>query len=466
MKKRNIILATDSYKHSHFLQYPPDTEYVSAYIEARDNDFSPTVLFLGLQAFIKEYLLTPIDITQVHEANAFCRDHGVPFNEKGWESIVYDHGGYLPLKITALPEGTKVSSGIPLVQVENTAPGFGWLVTFIETALLRAVWYPSTVATLSRQCYDTIYAGLQISSDDPDGQVPFKLHDFGGRGASSSETAALGGMAHLVNFMGTDTMEGIIAAREYYGEPMAGFSIPASEHSTMTSWGKDGEVDAYRNMLKSFGGEGKLVACVSDSYDIYNAVNNIWGNQLAPEVEAMGGTLVVRPDSGDPVQTPLRCIELLAEKFGYTNNSKGFRVLNPCVRVIQGDGMDPETIKRLVNEMLTQNWSIDNIAFGMGGGLLQGVTRDTMRFAMKANAIRRRGQAWEAVSKSPKSDPSKSSKAGRQAVLVTNDGEYSCLPSANLDSQGHLVDQLEVIYKDGELVKELTFQDVRDNSKK
>ena len=171
-----------------------------------------------------------------------------------------------------------------------------WLTTFIETALLRAVWYPTTVATLSRKAKLIIQAGLEKSSDDPAGQLPFKLHDFGARGVSSGESAGLGGMAHLVNFMGTDTMEALLAARRYYGAEMAGFSIPAAEHSTMTSWGRARERQAYEMMLDRFEGEGRLVAVVSDSYDLDHAVNEIWGGALREKVLAQKGTLVIRHD--------------------------------------------------------------------------------------------------------------------------------------------------------------------------
>ena len=159
--------------------------------------------------------------------------------------------------------------------------------------------------------------------------LPFRLHDFGARGTTSFEQAGIGGLAHLVNFMGTDTVSGLVFARRHYHEKMAGYSIPAAEHSTMTSWGEEHEVDAYRNMIRQFGGPGKLVAVVSDSYDLYRAVREIWGKTLKSEVLAMGGTLIVRPDSGDPTVVPIDAIDMLGESYGYTVNSKGYRVLNP-----------------------------------------------------------------------------------------------------------------------------------------
>lgn len=456
----NPILATDSYKHSHFLQYPPEARIISAYAEARVNDFSDEVLFFGLQPFLADYLGRAITAADIAEAEAICAAHGVPFNRTGWDTIVKDHGGFLPLEIRALPEGSIVPAGVPLVQVENTDPRLPWLTTFIETALLRAIWYPATVATLSWKCKAIIRAGLAATSDDPEGQLPFKLHDFGARGVSSGESAGLGGMAHLVNFMGTDTLEGILAARRYYDADMPGFSIPAAEHSTMTSWGRDREEEAYANMLDAFDGEGRLVAVVSDSYDLDAAVAGIWGDSLRGKVLGRAGTLVVRPDSGDPVETPLRTIKTLWERFGGTINARGFRVLDPHVRVIQGDGMTIASIARLIDRLIEEGFAIDNIAFGMGGGLLQQVNRDTLRFAMKANAMRDAGGVWHDVAKAPATDPSKGSKAGRQAV-VARDGK---LVAARRDATDPAEDLLQPVWRNGKLLRRHTFAEVRARS--
>lgn len=147
----NLILTTDSYKHSHFLQYPPEACAISAYVEARKNDFGDEVLFMGLQPFLIDQLARPITMADIDEAEAICTAHGEPFNRAGWEIILNDHAGFLPIEIRALPEGMIVPTGVPLVQVETTDPRLSWLATFIETALLRAIWYPTTVATISRQ---------------------------------------------------------------------------------------------------------------------------------------------------------------------------------------------------------------------------------------------------------------------------------------------------------------------------
>jgi nicotinamide phosphoribosyltransferase len=457
---KNPILATDSYKQSHFLQYPPEARVIGAYVEARPNPFSDQIVFLGLQPLLLDYFTQPVNRADIDEAEAICSAHGVPFNRAGWEAIVADHGGYLPLEIKALPEGTIVPAGVPLVQLENTDPRMPWLTTFIETAMLRAIWYPTTVATLSWKCKAVIRAGLEKSSDDVEGQLPFKLHDFGARGVSSAESAGLGGLAHLVNFQGTDTMEALLAARRYYGADMAGFSIPAAEHSTMTSWGRDREADAYANMLDRFDGEGRLVAVVSDSYDLDAAVADIWGGSLREKVLARQGTLVVRPDSGDPIETPLRTVQALWDRFGGHVNGKGYRVLDPHVRVIQGDGMTIDSIGLLVTRMIEAGYAIDNIAFGMGGGMLQHVNRDTLRFAMKANAMRDDRGEWHDVFKMPSTDPGKASKAGRQAV-VRRDGK---LAAARLDTVAPGDDLLVPVWRNGELLVRHDFAAIRARS--
>ncbi len=453
----NLILATDSYKHSHFLQYPPEARVIAAYGESRPNPFSNEVLFLGLQPYLLDYLARPVTAGDIDEAEAICAAHGVPFNRAGWQAIVADHGGFLPLEIAALPEGTVAPTGVPLFQVANTDERMPWLTTFVETALLRAVWYATTVGTLSRKCKTIIAAGLDKTSDNAAAQLPFKLHDFGARGVSSGESAGLGALAHLVNFSGTDTLEGILAARRYYGADMPGFSIPAAEHSTMTAWGRAREEAAYANMLDRFDGEGALVAVVSDSYDLDNAVEHIWGEHLRGRVQARKGTLVVRPDSGDPVETPARTLARLWEAFGGTVNSKGYRVLDPHVRVIQGDGMNVESIERLVGRLVVDGFAIDNIAFGMGGGLLQQVNRDTLRFAMKANAMRDADGLWHDVSKRPATDLGKASKAGRQAVVE----EGGRLVARRRDEVEPERDLLKPVWRNGELLVRHSFDDLR-----
>ena len=460
----NLILSSDSYKASQWKQYPPDTARISSYIETRGG--MPESVFFGLQAYIKEYLTKPITLSDVEEAESFIIPHGLPFNKEGWLRLIEKHGGYMPISIEAVAEGTVMSTSNVQVQVVNTDPEFAWLTSYLETAMLRAVWYPSTVATVSRNAKRHIDVALRMTSDVPvEDQIGFKLHDFGARGATSHEAAMLGGMGHLVNFLGTDTMEALIGARKYYGEDVAGFSIPASEHSTMTSWGRDRETDAYRNMLEMYSGEGKLLACVSDSYDIFNAVDNIWGTELADEVRNSGGTLVVRPDSGDPNIVPIQVIEKLMDKFGSTVNSKGYLVLPDYVRVIQGDGINAESLPRILNNMEMRNLSADNIAFGMGGGLLQQCDRDTLKYAMKCSARQDTSGKWHDVYKDPISG-GKTSKKGRLGLVhdtAFGADSYHTVPESVALNRGKNL--LVEVFRNGELLVDQKLSDIRDRAK-
>jgi nicotinamide phosphoribosyltransferase len=408
---KNILLNTDSYKVSMFKQYPAGTTGVYSYIEARGGRYNQTVFF-GLQAFIKEYLLDPITQADIDIANEILTAHGEPFNREGWEYILRVHNGYLPVVIRAVPEGTVVPVKNVLATIENTDPNAYWLTTWLETALLRAIWYPTTVATQSKAIKNTILEYLEKSGDPT--TIGFKLHDFGARGVSSLESAGIGGAAHLVNFMGTDTITGILFAREFYNAGIAGFSIPAAEHSTITSWGRTGEVDAYRNMVKQFGREGSILAVVSDSYDIFNACK-LWGTELKQDVIDSGATVVVRPDSGDPAEVLPKMIRILGETFGYTTNAKGYKVLNN-VRLIWGDGINQMSIRTIYSVMTDLNgWSADNFAFGMGGALLQQLDRDTQKWAMKCSSACVNGE-WIDVFKDPITDSGKASKKGRVKV--------------------------------------------------
>jgi nicotinamide phosphoribosyltransferase len=445
----SAIIDTDAYKVSMFLQYPPDTEYVSSYLEARKNPWK-TVTWYGLQHILKELtvLVTPAD---VEFAKLYWEAQGEPFNYEGWMIIATELGGRLPLCIQAAPEGAVMKSNNVMVQIVNTDPRFFWLTTWVETPIMR-VWYPTTVASLSAAIKADIYAALVESADAPDEEILYKLHDFGSRGTSSKESAGIGGSAHILNFAGTDTGVALLHAMEFYGAPMGGVcgSIPAAEHSTITSWGRENEVKAFENMIDKFG--SGLVAVVSDSYDIYNAVTNLWGGELKERVIAMDGMLIVRPDSGNPTQIPIDVIQLLDKEFGHTINSKGYKVLNH-VRVLQGDGINQDSVNVIMARLIALGYSITNIAFGMGGALLQAPNRDTMGFAIKASAAKINGE-WTVVFKDPITDTGKRSKKGRLALII-RDGEYVTIREDELvgDLAYPGVNKLITVYEDGVILE-------------
>jgi nicotinamide phosphoribosyltransferase len=454
----NPILNTDSYKLTHWWQYPPDTRHIYSYVESRGGMFEETMLAM-LQYIIKSNFAGQVfTMEDVEEARRFAHAHygGNPktFNYEGFKSLYAKHGGRLPLRIRAVKEGTVVKS-------HNA------LTNWAETVLLQ-VWYPITVATLSRAIKQVIGRAL-VRTGDPS-LLPFKLVDFGFRGVSSKESAAIGGAAHLINFLATDTMAAIQLLNQFYQADhtatnsleCAGYAIPASEHSTITAWGETHEVDAYRNMLDNVP-EG-IVACVSDSYDIFNAVRNLWGGALREKVLQRKGTLIIRPDSGDAVAVLEELFKIVAEVFGYEVNRKGWKTTVPCVRFIQGDGVNYYTIQNITGQLTRKGWSQDIWSYGMGGALLQQVNRDTLRFALKCSAIDRAGK-WHNVYKNPKTDPTKASKGGR-FNLVHNGKEFVTVevdnhaPNPDISAAGTNV--LETILEDGKLLRDMTLQQVRD----
>lgn len=412
---RNLILMVDSYKGCHFKLFPKGSTSQFAYLESRGGKYTHTVM-AGLQYILKEYLSTPISQNDIDEASDVFAAHEVPFPKDGWQRVLDVHKGLLPIKIRAVEEGTVVPTHNVLMTVESKDEELFWLVGWVETLLLQ-VWYPITVATQSYYIKKIILSYLKETSDSPEADIPFKLHDFGVRGASSMESAAIGGLAHLVNFMGTDNLPAIMLARKYYGTPMAGYSIPATEHSTITSWGRGNERAAYENLLTEFAKPGALLACVSDSYDLGNAVSEIWGKELKDKIVASGATLVIRPDSGNPVDIVLDTIQRLEKAFGVSYNNKGFKVLNN-VRIIQGDGVDETSIARILETLKQHRYSATNIAFGMGGALLQKVDRDTLKFAYKTSHMVVNGVGRD-VFKDPITDPGKRSKRGQLDLILT-----------------------------------------------
>jgi nicotinamide phosphoribosyltransferase len=459
LSENNLLLLSDSYKFSHFVQYPLRTTQVYSYLESRGGKWDKT-LFFGLQILLKKHLEGPVVTKEfIDEAEEFANAHfggtGVKFNRKGWEHILEKHNGYLPLLIKAVPEGTVLPNKNVLITVENTDPACWWLTNFVETLLVQA-WYPITVATQSYYMKGIIRRYLDETGGDLNG-LSFKLHDFGFRGVSSVESAGIGGAAHLVNFMGTDTVAGIVYANKYYNSGVCGHSIPASEHSTITSWGENGELDAMKNMLEQY--PSGLVACVSDSFDIFRACSKYWGEILKDKVLDRDGVLVIRPDSGIPEQIVPQVLGLLGDKFGYTTNEKGFKLLNPKVRVIQGDGVDYAGLQDILEAIRDAGWSTDNVAFGSGGGLLQKLNRDTLKFAFKCSDIVIDGEHRE-VFKQPITDPGKQSKKGRlKLIRPVETGVYTTVAEAY---EGK--DELVTVFENGKLVREYSFEEVRTNA--
>lgn len=458
----NILFDVDSYKLSHFKLYRPRTQSMFSFIESRGGIYD-LHLFNGLQPIIMRKFLTPVTKKQVQFAQKLYAAHGLPFDYDGWMYIVEHHNGLLPVRIRAVPEGTVLPNKNVLVTIESTDPKVFWAASWAETVLLR-IWHTVNVGTISWHIKRDLKAALEKTCDDPDNNLLFRLHDFGCRGASSAESAASGGTAHLINFLGTDTVPALIWAYEYYDSECAGYSIPATEHSTITSWGRDREADAYEEVLKTYAKPGAIVACVSDSYDLFNAIDNIWGGQLRQQVIDSGALLVVRPDSGVPHEIVAECLKRLDARFGSVVNNKGFKVLNN-VRVIQGDGVNHKSIQRITQTVIDAGFSIENVAFGMGGALHQQHDRDTLKFAMKCSSVTTDEGEFD-VYKDPVTDPGKRSKRGRLDLVRHagwSDREINGYETVKLEP-GQLVHPnscMQLIYENGVMYNKTTLDEMR-----
>jgi len=458
----NMTVNCDSYKLCHWPMYTEDTTHVYSYFEARNGARFNKTVFFGLQYLLEKYLTTPISLQDIVEGLEFTANHlgdEKYYNVAMWEYIYNELGGYLPIKIRAVPEGTPVDASNVLMTVENTDPKCPALTNHLET-ILTHVWGPSTVATLSREVriLCKYYLEETAEPDALDTHLPFMLHDFGFRGVNQLEAAGIAGAAHLINFRGTDTIPAMQYARKYYNANLANlaWSVPASEHSVMTAHGAKGEERIFKRMLDTF--PTGILSVVIDSYN-YKRFISEYAGKYKDQILARGdGKVVFRPDSGEPTTVTLDVLKELALIFGTTVNSKGYNQLNPKVGVIWGDGIEYSGIRDILYAMKNNNWSASNIVFGMGGGLLQKINRDTQRFAFKSSAQKRNGQ-WYNIFKEPL-DTSKTSKRGRLILTQNEKGHYQTEQTFKEEDEG----LLRTVFLNGEVINPITFGEIRKNA--
>lgn len=451
---KNLILNTDSYKLSHFLGYPKDVTHMYSYAESRGGVY-PKILMLGLQAFIKENLLTPITRENIHEAADFALMHGEPFNKEGWEYILEHHDGYLPLTIKSVPEGTLVDVHNIIASVENTDPKVPWLTSYIETALIR-MWYPITVATRIYYMKQRMKPYFEKTSDTAD--MSFALLDFASRGVSSYESSQIGGLGHLVHFIGSDNIPAILYARENYDAEMAAFSVPATEHSIMTALSEaDNEEEAFDYLVENMMQEGGILSIVSDTYNVFEAAAK-WNPELVAKIKNKNGTLVFRPDSGEMEEVLPEILKILDEKFGHTINKKGYKVLSN-VKVLWGDGVTEDTVHLPFKYAEMLGYSADSIMTGSGGGLMSAnIDRDTCKFAFKAsNMTTDEGEIG--ICKSPITDPGKNSKRGL-LMLCKEHGKF--VTKRAYRGGNYLGDHLREVYRNGKLLIDDNLETIRN----
>ncbi len=461
MIDNNICLLTDSYKVTHHYFYPENTQKIYSYLESRTGSEFNKTIFYGLQYIIKKYLEgSVVTEEKVYEAKKIIDAHigeGI-FNLDDWLYIANDLEGKLPIRIKAVREGTPVNISNVMMTVENTDERCFWLPNYLESILLQ-IWYPSTIATLSAEVKKLCNFYLDVTNSNKD-NLPFMLHDFGYRGASSTESAMLAGSAHLLSFSGTDTIPALTLPVNYYNtSDIHGYSVQATEHSVMTSQGMDGEFKQAINVVKH--AKDGILSIVIDSYNYRNFLQNacIEGHELNRYIKEFldkkpRNKVVFRPDSGEPVTTTIDCLEIIEQGFGTRLTSNGYKVIDANIGLLWGDGLNYHKIRDILFGMKSNGWASQNIIFGMGGGLHTSVNRDTQRNAFKCSA-QLRNDEWIDIFKKPL-DSSKKSKKGR-LKLIKDDDNYR---TVSIDSDGE--DCLQTVFENGKLLIDDNFEAIKE----
>ncbi|MCK3657669.1 nicotinate phosphoribosyltransferase [Pasteurellaceae bacterium Pebbles2] len=470
-------LLCDFYKVSHKDQYPEHSEIIYSTFTPRSNQLAPhldRVVCFGFQAFIIKYLINYFNHnffsrSQSQVVQEYCdfihRTLGI---QTQGEHIALLHSlGYLPLRIKAIPEGLSVALKVPVMTIENTHKDFFWLTNYIETLINVSLWQPMTSASIARVYRKTLCQYAEQTCDNQD-HIPFQAHDFSMRGMSSLESAESSGAAHLTAFLGTDTIPAISFVEHYYGaNQLIGTSIPASEHSVMSSHGID-ELPTFRYLMQKF--PNNMLSIVADTTDFWH---NISVNLplLKDEIIARPehARVVIRPDSGEAMA--ILCgdenasteaerkglVECLWDIFGGHVNNKGYKVLDPHIGVIYGDGVNFEKMLNILNGLKAKGFASSNIVFGVGSRTYQSNTRDTLGFAVKATSITING-VEKAIFKAPKTDNGlKKSQRGRVKVIDLD--HYVDGLTAQSDFEN---DMLQVIFENGKLCNITNFDQIRE----
>lgn len=457
----------DAYKLGHMCQYPQDTEYVYSVLQLRSDKNFKQVPIVGLQYLIKEYLMQPILEEDVKELIEESKLMGIYHPETETKLMALVELGYLPIEIKALPEGSIVEMPNAICTIQNTVKGFHWCVGMVETLLLK--WWSALTTSACSFEYRKLVNKYFRETSDNDFLQPFAVHDFGSRGCQAPEDASFTGMAHLLNFDGSDTIVAMPLIRKYYNaQGMVGCSVPASEHSVMCSFGREDEIKAFEHMMDTY--PTGIVSIVSDTYNWYDVMDKMTLD-LKDKIMARDGKVVFRPDSGNPYEiicgiSPMRGtamtygskqlggIRALDKVFGHTINSKGYKVLDSHVGLIYGDGMYLERFEKTLETLKHLGYSAENLVIGVGG-ILRNHSRDTLGAAFKATCVCRNG-VWTPIMKDPITDQGKKSYKGF-VYVSKQDGKYV---TSNQETSENL---LTTVFKDGKIIKDYTWEEIKEH---
>ncbi|NER16629.1 nicotinate phosphoribosyltransferase [Spongiivirga citrea] len=475
----NPLLLTDGYKLGHKEQYPEGTTLVYSNWTPRKSRMKGVdeVVFFGLQYFIKEYLIKqfndeffgqPKEMV-VKEYKKYVDNYlGIDY-DVSHISALHDLG-YLPIEIKAIEEGSAVPLRVPMFTIVNTLPEFFWLTNYLETLLSTIIWQPCTSATIAKR-YRTILNKYAQETDIRNMDfVTWQGHDFSMRGMSGTESSILSGMGHALSFSGSDTLPVAKTLEEYYNaditkELVIG-SVNATEHSVMCAGSKDDEIGTFRRLLKTY--PSGILSVVSDTWDLWKVLTE-YLPILKNEILGRDGKLVIRPDSGNPVD--IICgfkhenpsiskgvIELLWDAFGGTINSQGYKVLNPKIGAIYGDSITIERATQICERLKEKGFATTNIVLGIGSFTYQYNTRDTFGFAMKATYVEVNGEGRE-IFKDPVTDDGTKKSAKGLITLFEVDGivNFKDQVTPQEEEQGNL----KTVFRNGKLLVEDSLTEIR-----
>ena len=479
----NPLLLMDGYKTDHRRQYPDGTQYVYSNLTPRKSriEGQDDVVFFGLQYFVNHYLIRLMGIFffERSKKNVLSEYQSTMDAYLGEGAVSVDHIadlhdlGYLPIKIKAMPEGTRCPIRVPMLTIENTHPDFFWLTNQLETVMSACLWCPCTSATTAfqyRKRFDAANAKTGIAAEF----ARFQGHDFSFRGMSSVESAMISGAAHLTSFVATDTIPALRFIEDYYGQGtlpngLIGCSVSATEHSVMAMGGKEHEIETYRRLINDVYPSG-IVSIVSDTWDFWSLMTDGLA-QLKDDIIKRSGKVVIRPDSGDPVKiicgdreeridSPefIGAYELLWNMFGGEVRD-GWKFLNPHVGLIYGDSITLERQDAIINGLIKKGFAPE-IVLGIGSYTYQYKTRDTFGFAVKATHGVVNGEPRD-IFKSPKTDHGgeKKSLCGRIVVSRDENGTITARDRVPFGEDNGGI--LETVFEDGKIRRQQSLADVR-----
>jgi len=479
----NPLMMTDGYKTGHHQQYPKGTTLVYSNFTPRSNKYGPKgvteVVSFGQQmimkqihdAFDKEFFSRPKEEVCGEMKRELSLYLGTDYDVSHFEAL-HDLG-YLPIRVKAIEEGNLVPIKVPVLTIVNTVPQFYWVTNYLETIISNLLWKPMTSATIAHT-YRKVLKSWQEKTDAEKGWfIDWQGHDFSMRGMDSVEATISSGLGHLTSFMGTDSLPAISGARKFYGETeFVGGSVNATEHSVMCAGTKDDEIGTFRRLLETY--PTGILSVVSDTWDLWRVCTE-YVSVLKDEILARDGKLVIRPDSGDPVdilcglQTPMSeyglkdakykgVIELLWDVFGGTVNEQGYKVLDPHIGAIYGDSITIDRADEICKRLEAKGFASTNVVLGIGSFTYQYNTRDTFGFAMKATYVEVNGEGRE-IFKDPITDDGTKKSATGLLHVTKNENGYVLVDKVSWATEGN--GELQTIYEDGKFFNQITLTEIR-----